>query len=313
MLASCAVIAPVAAQTFPSKPIRLIVPFAPGGGSDVISRIVGAKFSETPGQRIIVENRPGATGAIGLDLVAKSAADGYTLGVLIVSHAVIEALDDAKTPYDLVKDFTPVVQMNSIPYLLVVNPSVPAKTVKEFVALAKAKPGTLTYGSSGTGGVIHLAGAWLASATRTTMVHVPYKGNGPAMTDLVGGHIDFIFASIASSGNFMKQGKLRGIAVTSDKRLEQVPDLPTMHEAGIPNYVVEGWYGVAGPAGIPGSVVDKLNREIDKTLNQPDMRAAMAADGAVPVGGTPKAFAAHISSEVQKWSRIVKQARIKID
>ena len=310
LLASCSVISPLAAQTYPSKPIRLVVPFTPGAGTDAVSRVVAARFSETPGQRMFVENKPGATGAIGLDFVAKSPPDGYTLGVLIVSHAVNEALEGSKTPYDLLNDFTPVVQLNRIPYMLVVNPSVPAKSVKELVALARAKPGTLTYGSSGTGGVIHLAGAWLASASKTRMVHVPYKGNGAAMADLIGGHIDFIFASMASTGSFMKQQKLRGIAVTSSKRLEQVPDLPTMQEAGLANFVVEGWYGVAGPAGLPSAIVGKLNGEFVKAVNNEDTRAKMAIEGATSVGGTPKEFAALIASEMEKWSRIVKEAAI---
>jgi tripartite-type tricarboxylate transporter receptor subunit TctC len=313
MLAAWAVISPISAQTYPSKPIRLVVPFPPGAGSDLITRVVATRFSETPGQRLVVENKPGATGAIGLDFVAKSPPDGYTVGLLIVSHAVFEALDDAKTPYDLVRDFTPVVQLNSIPYLLVVNPRVPAKSVKELVALARAKPGTLTYGSSGTGGVIHLAGAWLASASNTRMVHVPYKGNAQAMPDLVGGHIDFLFTSIATAGSFMKQQKLRGLAVTSSKRLDQVPDLPTMQEAGIANYVVEGWYGIAGPAGMASPIVNKLNSEIGKAVNHADTRAKLALDGAAPAAGTPKEFAAHISGEMEKWSRIVKEAAIKVD
>jgi tripartite-type tricarboxylate transporter receptor subunit TctC len=312
-LASCAVFGAAYAQTYPSKPIRLVVPFTPGAGTDVISRVVAARFSEAPGQRMFVENRPGATGAIGLELVAKSVPDGYTLGVLIVSHAVSEALDNSKTPYDLLNDFTPVVQLNRIPYLLVINPSVPAKSVKELVALARARPGALTYGSSGAGGVIHLAGAWLASATNTKLVHVPYKGNGAAMSDLVGGHIDFIFASIASTGSFMKQQRLRGVAVTSSTRLDQVPHLPTMQEAGIANFVVEGWYGVAGAAGMPGAIVTKLNIELSKAVSHEDTRAKMAAEGATSVGGTPKEFGALISSEMDKWSRIVRQAAIKTE
>jgi tripartite-type tricarboxylate transporter receptor subunit TctC len=250
---------------------------------------------------------------VGADFVAKSPADGYTIGALIVSHAVDSAIEGAKKPYDLVRDFAPVVQLSSNPYLLVVHPAIPAKTVADLVALAKAKPGALRYGSSGTGGVVHLAGAWLATATKTEMIHVPYKGSGPAMTDLVGGHIDFIFASPPLAGNFMKQQKLRALAVTSPKRLEQFPDLPTMQESGIRDYAVEGWTGLAAPAATPPAIVNALNGGIVKVLNQPETRAKMAADGATLVGGTPKEFGAFIAAEVEKWGRIVKQAAIRIE
>lgn len=313
MLAACAVISPVWAQTYPAKPIRLVVPFPPGAATDLVGRVIATKFSEMYGHRMIAENRPGATGSIGLDFVAKSPPDGYTVGVLIISHAVHAAVDGAKMPYDLARDFTPVIQFSSNPYLLVVHPSVPVKSVAQLVALARAKPGALRYGSSGSGSIIHLTGAWLASASKTEMIHVPYKGSGPAMVDLVGGHIDFIFASIPTAGNFMKQQKLRGVAVTTAKRLEQFPELPTMQEAGIANYVAEGWNGLAGPARMPESVVSTLNSAIGKILNQPEMRAILAGDGATPVGGTPKEFGAHISREIEKWVRIVKQAAIKTE
>jgi tripartite-type tricarboxylate transporter receptor subunit TctC len=312
-LAACGAMSPAFAQSYPARPIRLIVPFPPSAATDVVARVVAAKFSDIPGQRMFVENKPGATGTIGLDFVAKSPPDGYTVGVLIVSHAVDVAIDSAKKPYDLVRDFTPVVQLSTNPYLLVVHPGVPAKSVADLVAIAKAKPGSLRYGSSGTGGVVHLAGAWLATASSTEMIHVPYKGSGPGMTDLIGGHIDFMFASPALAGNFMKQQKLRGLAVTAAKRLDQFPELPTMQEAGITNYVVEGWTGVAGPAGMPPAIVSALNAGLAKALNSDDARAKLAADGATPVGGTPKEFGAHITAEVDKWRRIVKQAAIRTE
>lgn len=313
MFAACVAISPVWAQPYPAKPIRMVIPFPPGAATDVVGRVIATRFSEMSGQRMIAENRPGATGSIGLDVVAKSQPDGYTLGVLIISHAVHAAVDGARMPYDLARDFTPVVQFSSNPYLLVVHPSLPVKSVAQLVALAKAKPGALRYGSSGSGSIIHIAGAWLATASKTEMIHVPYKGSGPAMVDLVGGHIDFIFASIPTAGNFMKQQKLRGVAVTTAKRLEQFSNLPTMQEAGISNYVAEGWNGLAGPARMPSAIVDTLNSAIVKILNQPETRAIIAADGGTPVGGTPKEFGAHISSEIEKWVRIVKQAAIKTE
>jgi len=312
-IAVCAFISPVCAQGYPAKPIRLVIPFPPGAATDLVGRVIATRFSEMSAQRMVAENRTGATGSIGLDVVAKSPPDGYTLGVLIISHAVHSAIEGAKMPYDLTRDFTPVVQFSSNPYLLVVHPSLPVKTVAQFVALAKAKPGALRYGSSGAGGIIHLAGAWLATATRTEMIHVPYKGSGPAMVDLVGGHIDFIFASIPTAGSFMKQQRLRAVAVTTARRLEQFPELPTMQEAGIRDYVAEGWNGLAGPARMPESIVGMLNSAVLKILNQPEARAIITADGATPIGGTPREFAAHISSEVEKWARIVKQAAIKTD
>ena len=313
MLAACTVISPLWAQSYPAKPIRLVIPFPPGAATDLVGRVIATRFSDMSGQRMVAENRPGATGSIGLEFVAKSPPDGYTLGVLIISHAVHAAIDGAKMPYDLTRDFTPVVQFSSNPYLLVVHPSVPVKSVAQLVALAKRNPGALRYGSSGSGSIIHLAGAWLATATRTEMIHVPYKGSGPAMVDLVGGHIEFIFASIPTAGSFLKQQRLRSIAVTTAKRLEQFPDLPTMQEAGIANYVAEGWNGLAGPARMPESVVSTLNSMIVKILNQPEARAIITADGATPIGGTPKEFAAHISSEIEKWIRIVKQAGIRTE
>lgn len=313
MLAACAFISPVWAQGYPAKPIRLVIPFPPGAATDLVGRVIATRFSEMSGQRMIAENRPGATGSIGLDLVAKAPPDGYTLGVLIISHAVHSAIEGPKMPYDLTRDFTPVIQFSRNPYLLVVHPSVPVKSVAELVWLARSRPGVLRYGSSGTGGIIHLAGAWLATATRTEMIHVPYKGSGPAMVDLVGGHIDFIFASIPTAGSFMKQQKLRAVAVTTAKRLEQFPNLPTMQEAGISDYVAEGWNGLAGPARMPESVVATLNSAVAKILNQPEARAIMAAEGSTPVGGTPREFGAHIGSEIEKWVRIVRQAGIKVD
>jgi tripartite-type tricarboxylate transporter receptor subunit TctC len=313
IVAACAVLPPVSAQNYPAKPIRLIVPFPPGASTDLFARLIANKFSETAAQRMIAENRPGATGSIGLDTVAKSPPDGYTLGVLIISHAVHSAIDGAKMPYDLARDFTPVIQFSSNPYLLTVHPSLPVKSVAELVALAKARPGALRYGSSGTGGIIHLAGAWLASATKTQLIHVPYKGSGPAMIDVIAGHIEFIFASIPTAGSFMKQQKLRGVAVTTARRLEQFPNLQTMQEAGIKDYVAEGWNGLAGPARMPSSVVEALNSAVLKILGQPETRSLMAAEGATAVGGTPREFAAHISSEIEKWGRIVKQAGIKTD
>ncbi len=311
LLAASAFATSAHAQAYPAKPIRLVIPFPPGASTDVIGRIVANKFNETPGQSIVVDNKSGATGAIGLDFVSKSAPDGYTVGMLIVSHAVNESLEGAKTPYNLVKDFTPVILISSNPYLLVVNPKIPARSVGELVALAKSKPGTLRYGSSGTGGVIHLAGAWLGTASGTSMIHVPYKGSGPAMNDVVGGHIDFIVASIPLAGNLIAQQQLRVLATTAGKRLPAMPDVPSMQETGIANYVVEGWNGISGPPGMPAALVDRLNGALGRVLASPDMREKFSIDGATPEGGTPAQFGNHVRSEVEKWRRIIQEAGIK--
>lgn len=303
-------VSPVLAQ---SKLIRLMVPFPPGASTDLIARDVAAKFSDSSGQAIIIENKTGATGAIAMDFVAKSSPDGYILGLISVSQGVNEALNGAQTPYDLVHDFTPVIQLSTFPFLLVINPKVPVRSVGELVSLAKLKPNTLRYGSSGTGGITHLSGSWLASASKTAMVHVPYKGAGPAMTDVVGGHIDFIFASISLGSPFLARNQVRALAITSENRNTQFPDLPTVRESGIPDFVVDGWNGIVGPAGMQAPVVSRLNNWFALAVNNPDMRSKMALDGQLPAAGTSAQFGAYLASEMRKWSRIVKEGGLKVE
>lgn len=309
-LAALTAMFPALAQ---NKVTRFVVPFPPGASTDLLARDVAIKFSESSGQAMIVENKTGATGAIAMDFVAKSAPDGYTIGLISVSQGVNEALNGAKTPYDLVRDFTPVIQLSTFPFLLVINPKVPVRSVAELVSLAKAKSDTLRYGSSGAGGITHLSGSWLATASKTRMVHVPYKGAGPAMTDVVGGHIDFIFASISLGSPFMARNQVRALAITSEKRHSQMPNLPTVKESGIPDFVVDGWNGVVGPAGIPAPVVAKLNSAFALVVNHPDMRSKMVIDGQLPVAGTPAQFGDYLASEINKWSRIVKEGGVKIE
>lgn len=296
------------AAGFPSKAIRLVVPFLPGDAPDIVARVVGTKMAESWGAPIVLDNKPGATGNIGMNLVAKSAPDGYTLGVLIISHSVNSAVLGSKMPYSILRDLSPIAQLVSIAYVLSVNPKLPVKSVADLVAYARANPGAVRYGSSGTGGVIHLAGELLALLTKVEMTHVPYKGNSQAMTDIVGGHIEWMVSSVLLAKAFSARGQVRPLAVTSLKRLPSVPDLPTMEEAGIPGYEVEGWYGIAGPAGIPRDIIDKLNREMVAAVRVPATRDRLDAIGVLPVSGTPAQFGALLKSEDEKWRRVVNAA-----
>lgn len=298
------------AQAYPARPIRLIVPFPPGGGTDITARAVAQKLSESWGQTVVVDNRPGANGTIGVDIAAKSAPDGHTLTMISSSHAVNTSLY-TRQPYDLLKDLTPITQATSQPYVLVINPSVPAKSVKELVGVAKAKPGALNYGSSGTGGISHLAGALLGSLTGTSLVHIPYKGGAPATIDVISGQIQIMFGTLLLNGPHIKAGRLRVLAVTTPQRWPGTPDLPTMQEAGVPGFVITQWYGLLAPAKTPQPTVAKLSKEIARILHQPDVKEKLAADGADAVGNTPEQFGAHIQSETAKYGKLIKQIGLK--
>lgn len=305
--------AAAAAQgTFPTKPIRLIVPFAPGGGTDITARAVAVRLTESFGQPVIADNRPGANGTIGVDLTAKSAPDGYTITMISSSHAVNVGLYP-RLPYDLLKDLTPVTQATSQPYAFVIHPSIPAKTVKEFIAYAKTRPGTINYGSSGTGGISHLGGAWFAQLTGIDMVHIPYKGGAPATLDLIAGRNHMQLGTFLLTGPHIKAGKLRVIAVTTPKRWHGTPDLPTVQESGIPGFAITQWYGMLAPAKTPPAIVARLNKEIARILHLPDVKEKLVADGADPVGNPAAEFGAHVKSEVAKYAKIVKQVGLKAD
>ena len=301
------------AENYPSRPIRLIVPFAPGGGTDLVARIVGMKLGQAWKQPVVVENRAGANGTIGADQVAKSPPDCYTLVMMTASHSVNVTLQGTKHPYDLLKDFAPVSQCTRQPYVLVVNPNLKAKSVKELLALARSQPGKLTYGSSGIGGTSHLSGALLGMLGGVELTHVPYKGGEPAMTAVVAGQIDMLFSTLLQSKGLIQGGKLRPLAVTTPGRSPALPDLPTMMEAGVPRYVVVGWYGILAPAGTPSAIVTRLNREIVKSLRLPDVAERIAADGSEPVGNSPEEFAAHIKSEVEKWRDLIQRTGIRTE
>ncbi|MGZ8157167.1 MAG: tripartite tricarboxylate transporter substrate binding protein [Burkholderiales bacterium] len=299
-------------DAYPVKPIRLIVPFAPGGGTDITARSIAQNLSERLGQQFVADNRPGANGTIGVDLVSKAAPDGYTLGMISSSHSVNANLIK-NLPYDLTRDVTPITQATTQPYALVVHPSVQAKSVKELIALAKAKPGQLNYGSSGTGGLSHLSGALFSSLAQIEIVHIPYKGGNPAMIDVIAGQIQMLFSTILQSQPHIKAGKLRPLAVTTARRSRAAPDLPTMQEAGLKGYEVAGWYGVVAPPRLPQPILARLNKEIVEILRLPEVGSRLAADGSEPVGSTPEQFGRHIRSEVDKWGKLVKQMNIRME
>ena len=298
---------------WPSRPLHLIIPFAPGGGTDIVGRVVAQKLSESLRQPVVPENRAGGNGTIGANAVAKSPPDGYWLTMITASHSVNVTLQGTKHPYDLVKDFAPISQITTQPYLLVVNPSLPVKSVKDLIALARSKPGKLTYGSSGVGGTSHLSGALFCALAGIEMTHVPYRGGEPAMADVVGGQIDMLFSTRLQSNAFLQAGKLRALAVTTKTRSPANPELPTMQEAGVPGYEVAGWYGMLAPAGTPPAIVDRLNREIVRIVHMPDVAEKIKNDGSEPVGSSPAQFAAHIKAEIEKWRDLIHKTGIKTE
>ncbi|MEQ1775528.1 MAG: tripartite tricarboxylate transporter substrate binding protein [Burkholderiales bacterium] len=301
----------VSAQNYPAKPIRIIVPFTAGGSSDIAARVIGQKFTESWGPQAIVENRPGAGAVTGTDLVAKSPPDGYTLLLQTIAFAIIPSL--RKLPYDAMKDFAPVTQISALPLVLVVHPSLPAKTVKELVALAKSRPGTLTYASSGNGTSPHLAGEMFKSMAKINLVHIPYKGNAPAMNDLLGGHVMVNVGLLPVLLPYINSGKLRALATTTGKRLTALPNLPTMAEAGFAGYEISSWQGVFAPAATHSDIVAKLHQEIARILNQPDMRQRLENDGTQIIASTPPQFGAFVRAEITKWARVVKESGATAD
>ena len=301
------------AGSYPTKPIRLVVPFPPGGATDILARAIGQRFSEVLGQPVIVDNRPGAGGNIGSELVAKAAPDGYTLLMGTVgTHAINPSLY-AKMPYDHVKDFAPVILVAGVPNVLVVHPSVPARTVGEFIAYAKANPGKLNFASSGSGTSIHLAGELFKVMAGVQMTHIPYKGSAPAIQDLLGGQVQLMFDNLPSALPQIKAGKLRALAVTSANRTPALPDVPTVAEAGLAGFEASSWFGVLAPAGTPPATIARLNAEGVKWLATPEAKERMHNLGANAAGGTPEDFAAHIRAETVKWARVVKDSGAKAE
>ena len=299
-------------QQYPVKPIRIVVGFAAGGPTDIGARTIGQKLTESWGQQVIVDIRPGASGNIAAELVAKSPPDAYTLLLAVFAHAVNPSLH-AKLSFDAVKSFAPIIRYASIANLLVVHPSIPAKTVKELIAIARARPGELTSGSAGTGTSSHLSIELMAAMAGTRITHVPYKGLSAAHVDVVGGHLSMLFDNVVSALPHAKAGRIRMLGVTTLTRWVGAPDVPTMSEAGLPGYEVNSWYGLLAPAGTPRELVLRLNTEVGRTLRAPDARERLFSIGAEPLSQPPEEFAAFIVAEVAKWAKVVKAAGIKIE
>jgi tripartite-type tricarboxylate transporter receptor subunit TctC len=299
------------AQAWPSKPVTLVVPFPPGGTTDVIARALAERLTAALGQTVIVESKPGAGATLGADMVAKSKPDGYTLLMGAVHHTIAGSIYK-KLPYDLQKDFAPISTVALVPNVLVINAATPAKTVQEFVALAKGKPG-MTYGSNGNGTAQHLIGTQFQNLTGVELVHVPYKGSGPMTTDLLGGQINLSFDTITPVLQHIKSGKLRALAVTTAKRSSALPDVPTLEEAGLKGFDIGTWFGVLAPAATPKDIVARLNTEIVKALQNPDMRKRMDEIGAEPIGNSQEAMAKQIKDETAKFAKLVKDAKVTIE
>lgn len=314
-LTLCAVFAaaPAQSQTWPSKPIRFIVPFPPGGGTDVTARVVAPKLGEGLGQQVVVDNRSGAGGMIGVELAAKSPPDGYTLGIATVGQISINPSLYAKMPFDPVKDLAPVTMAGNIFNVLIVHPALPAPSVKALIALARSRPGELNYGSSGTGAADHLSAELFQVMTKTKMVHVPYKGGPLAMIDLISGNLQLMFSTVPTAVGLIKGGKVRAMAITNSKRYPLMPELPTVAEAGIPGFAVNNWTGVFVPAATPPAVVTRLNAEFVKVLAMPDVKKRLMDNGIDAVSNTPQQFAAYIRDETAKWAAVIKDANVKLD
>lgn len=300
-----------AAQNYPSKPVRFVVPFAPGGSTDTLARAMGGKLAELLGQQVVIDNRPGANGDIGTSIVARAVPDGYTIVLgYIANFGIGPSLYD-KMPYDPVKDFAPVTQVAGASNILVIHPSLPAKNFKEFIAYSKANPKKVTFASASVASVGHLTGELLNDLAGIDMVHVPYKGSGQAITDLVGGHIKVMISGMASTLPHVKSGKLRGIATTGARRTPATPDLPTIAESGFPGFEATSWFGVLAPAGTPRPVVMRLNKDLIQALQDPAVAKRLADVGFEITTGTPEQFAAYIQSEIKKWAKVVKASGAK--
>jgi tripartite-type tricarboxylate transporter receptor subunit TctC len=302
---------PLHAQ-YPVRPIRFVLPFPPGGGTDALGRAIGNRLSEGLGQQIVIDNRPGAGANIGAEVAAKSPPDGYTLFMVTATHAINATLYQ-KLGYNLVRDFAPVSELGTTAMVVVVHPSVPAKSVKELIALAKRQPGALTHSSSGTGSITQLAGELFKDKTGIKMLHIPYKGGGPSVVALVSGEASVGFATTPSCIGAIKAGRLRGLAVTTAKRSPFLPELPTVAEAGVPGYAAENWYGMLVPAGTPKDIIERLHAASVKALQFDDVKARLVATGLVAVGGTPQQLGDYTRSEIEKWGRIVKALELRVD
>jgi tripartite-type tricarboxylate transporter receptor subunit TctC len=311
LLLALAAIAPAAAQPYPTRPVRFVVPFAPGGSTDTLARTIALKLSDTFGQQVVVDNRSGGNGNIGMEIVAHSPPDGHTIVLGYIANLAIGPSLYAKLPFDPVRDFAPITQLAESPNILVAHPSLPVKSFREVIAYAKANPKKLSFASAGVASVGHLTGELLNNMAGIDMVHVPYKGSGQAVIDLLGGQVQLMFSGMSSVMQHVKAGKLKPLAVTGAKRSAAVPDVPTIAESGFPGFEATAWYGVLAAAKTPRPIVTKLHDEIVKTLALPDVKQRLEGVGFEIVGGTPEAFGAYIKSEIRKWEKVVKASGAK--
>jgi tripartite-type tricarboxylate transporter receptor subunit TctC len=302
--------APGAMAAYPDKPIRLIVPFPAGGNADIVARAIGNELSKNLGVSVVIENRGGAGGALGSEIVAKAPADGYTIMMVSASHVINPSMQK-KLPYDTIKDFAGISLVADVPTVLIVHPSRPYKTLKELIAFAKENPGKINFASAGNGTVGHLSGELLKSMAQIKMEHVPYKGNGPAMTDLLGGHVDILFGSMPSAIPHIQSGMLRALAVTAAKRSDAAPNIPTTAEAGMPGFEVSTGFGLFAPAKTPRPIINKLHDEVVKALKLAEVRERLASQGAEPIGSTPEQYDAFVRTEIAKWQKVCKEAGIQ--
>ncbi len=301
------------AQGYPVKPLRFVLPYPPGGGSDTIGRPLAAKMAESLGQQVVVENRGGAGGNIGMEHVARSAPDGYTIVMALTAQLAVNPGLYPKLPYDPLRDYAPITLLGNGAYVLVVHPSLPVKSVKELIALAKSRPGQIAYSSSGSGSGGHLANELFDSMAGTRMLHVPYKGGGPALMDLIAGQVQVLFATQLASWPHVQSGRIRALASSVARRPASLPDLPTVAESGLPGFDAGVWYGILAPAGTPREIIMKLNGEVVRALNQPDYRKLLVSNTIEPVGSPPEELARHTKSEIAKWARVIKEANVRVD
>ncbi len=299
------------AQAYPNKPIKIVAPFAPGGGTDFIARLIAQKLTEKLGVQVVVENKPGAGGNLGAEQAVRLPADGYTLLLVAGSYTVNPSL--YKLTFDPVSDITPIIQLSEGPFIVAVHPSVPVKTLKELIDLVKKQPDRLSYASAGSGSITHLASAMFVDMAKLQIVHIPYKGTGPALNDAIAGNVQVLFGSPSTTIPHIKSGRLRALAVTTTKRIGAAPDVPTMAESGLPGYEVVLWHGLVGPKGLPRAIVERINTEANQILKVKEMDTLLATDGVAPAGGTPEQFAATIKSDIERWGKVVKQAGVKVD
>lgn len=310
VLLVCMLTAPAIGQAWPERVVRIVAPFSPGGGTDTVGRLLAQKLSSQMGAKFVVENRPGAAATIGATFVARAAPDGYTLLISAPEMSIHPSMR-SKLPYEPLKDFALITQLTSGQFMLACHPSVPVTTVKELIALAKARPGRLDYGSSGTGGINHLSGQLLQLMAGFRWEHVPFKGSGPSVVGLMIGEVDFVFGSTASLVGPASSGRVRALAVTGPKRFTEFPDVPTIAESGVPGFYVTGWYGLYAPAGTSADIVRRLHAEVKRALNSPDVKEKLAKTGNEPVASTPEEFAAFLRAETAKWAKVIKESGLR--